>query len=100
MSVVHPQSTGLPALVPIIPEQNGIGADDSLYEIVRGSRVELPPMSYLSVWIASCLHGLLWPYVKKNKLGMAITEALFIVDVKNDIRRRPDVAFVSAQTWP
>jgi Uma2 family endonuclease len=101
MSVLmQPESKGLAAVVPIGAERNGIGADDSLYEIVHGLRVELPPMSYLAIWIASRLHGFLWPIVEKNKLGMAITEGMFILDVKNDIRRRPDVAFVSAQTWP
>jgi Uma2 family endonuclease len=97
--LMQPASKGLAPSTPIIPELNGIGVDDSLYEIVNGLRVELPPMSALAIWIASRLNGFLWPFVEKNKLGMAITEGLFILDVKNDLRRRPDVAFVSAQIW-
>ena len=99
-TLVQPTSNSLAALRPIVPERNGISADDSLYEIVHGVRVELPPMSFLAIWIANRLNGFLWPFVDKNKLGMAIVEAIFILDVENDLRRRPDVAFVSAQTWP
>ncbi len=96
-TVMQPENQGL---VPVFAGRNAGHADESLYEIVQGLRVELPPMSYLAIWIATRLNGFLWPFVEKNKLGMAITEALFILDVKNDIRRRPDVAFVSAETWP
>jgi Uma2 family endonuclease len=99
-TLVLPETMGLAAPMSITPNRNGIAVDDSLYEIVDGIRVELPAMSFLAIWVASCLNGFLWPFVEKNKLGRAITEAIFILDAKKDIRRRPDVAFVSAQTWP
>lgn len=74
--------------------------DELLYEIVDGQRVEVPPMSAYATWLASRLHGLLWPYTEEHALGAAVTEMLFILDASRDLRRRPDVAFVSAARWP
>ncbi|ETX05249.1 Uma2 family endonuclease [Candidatus Entotheonella palauensis] len=74
--------------------------DNSLYEIVDGQRLDLQPMSAYATWLASRLHGQLWPYAEAHLLGTCITEMLFILDVQRDLRRRPDVAFVSAQRWP
>src|SRR5437899_12541857 len=33
-------------------------------------------------------------------LGTVLIEGLFILDSEGDLRRRPDVAFVSAERWP
>jgi len=74
--------------------------DEPLYEIVNGQRVELPPMSAYATWIASCFHGQLWSYVREKGLGMAVTEMLFVLDAEHNLRRRPDVAFVSTARWP
>ena len=74
--------------------------DELLYEIVNGQRVELPPMSAYATWLASCLHGRLWPYAWDKGLGVSVTEMLFVLDAEHDLRRRPDVAFVSATRWP
>lgn len=74
--------------------------DELLYEIVNGQRVELPPMSAYTTWLASCLHGRLWPYVWDKGLGVSVTEMLFVLDAEHDLRRRPDVAFVSTVRWP
>lgn len=74
--------------------------DPFLYEIVDGQQLDLPPMSAYATWLASRLHGLLWPYVETHGLGTCMAEMLFIMDVQRDLRRRPDVAFVSAQRWP
>lgn len=71
-----------------------------LYEIVDGQCVEVPPMSAYATWLASRLHGFLWPYIEEHALGTAVTEMLFILDAARDLRRRPDVAFVSAARWP
>jgi Uma2 family endonuclease len=73
--------------------------DEMLYEIVNGKYVELP-MSIYAIWIASYLSQCLGPYAKEHRLGIVVSEALFIIDPVKDIRRRPDVAFVSAATWP
>lgn len=75
-------------------------AHEPLYEIVNGQRVELAPMSAYSTWIASCLLVHMWPFTATRSLGISATEMLFILDQARDLRRRPDVAFVSAQRWP
>jgi Uma2 family endonuclease len=74
--------------------------DEPLYEIVDGQRVDVPPMSVYTTWLASRLHGLLWPYVEEHGLGTCVMEMLFILDAERNLRRRPDVAFVSAERWP
>jgi Uma2 family endonuclease len=75
-------------------------ADDALYEVVNGQRVEMPPMSIYASWIASQLHIDMGSFARAGRLGTVVAEALFILDAINDLRRRPDVAFVSFQTWP
>ena len=74
--------------------------DEPLYEIVNGQRVELPPMSAYATWLASHLHGRLWPYAEEKGLGTSVAEMLFVLDTEHNLRRRPDVAFVSTAQWP
>ena len=74
--------------------------DEPLYEIVDGQRVDLQPMSVYTAWLASRLHGQLWPYVEEHGFGTCVMEMLFILDAERNLRRRPDVAFVSADRWP
>ena len=74
--------------------------DELLYEIVNGQRVELPPMSAYATWLASRLHSRLGPYAEDKGLGTSMTEMLFVLDAEHDLRRRPDVAFVSTARWP
>lgn len=74
--------------------------DEPLYEMVNGQRVDLQPMSAYTTWLASRLQGRLWPHVEENLLGTSVIEMLFILDAEHDLRRRPDVAFVSAERWP
>jgi Uma2 family endonuclease len=74
--------------------------DEPLYEIVNGQRVDLPPMSAYATWIAARLHGRLWPYAEDKGLGTSVPEMLFVLDAEHNLRRRPDVAFVSTARWP
>jgi Uma2 family endonuclease len=74
--------------------------EEALYEVVNGQKVELPPMGVRSTWIASALFGFLFPHVQQHKLGHLVMEMLFILDRAANVRRRPDVAFVSAERWP
>jgi Uma2 family endonuclease len=74
--------------------------EGALYEVVNGQRVELPPMGAQSTFIASLLHILLGGHVLNHRLGSAVAEMLFILDAASDLRRRPDVAYVSADRWP
>jgi Uma2 family endonuclease len=71
-----------------------------LYEVVNGQKVELPPMGAESTWIASALFGFLFPQVQRERIGHLVMEMLFILDGEANIRRRPDVAFVSGERWP
>lgn len=74
--------------------------EEPLYEVVNGVRVELPPMSAKSTWLASLLQVLLGGYVLSHRLGKSVTEMIFILDRDKNLRRRPDVAFVSCDRWP
>src|SRR5262245_23996453 len=48
---------------PVLDSQDG-----PLYEIVHGQRVDLPLISAYATWLASCLHGQLWPYAREKGL--------------------------------
>jgi Uma2 family endonuclease len=74
--------------------------DEPLYEIVNGLKVELPPMSIYAVYVAGKIYGRLDQHAVTHRLGTTVMEGLFILDVVKDLRRRPDVAFVSAAKWP
>lgn len=74
--------------------------DEPLYEIVNGQRVDLEPMSAYATWLASRLQNRLGPYAEDKGLGTSVTEMLFVLAPEHDLRRRPDVAFVSTTRWP
>jgi Uma2 family endonuclease len=78
----------------------GPAKEEPLYEVVNGQKVELPPMSIYAVSIASLLQECLGPFARAHGLGRVVTEGLFVLDPVKDLRRRPDVAFVSAAKWP
>jgi Uma2 family endonuclease len=74
--------------------------ENSLYEIINGQKMELPSMGVYASWIAKRLAFFLDAVVDAGRLGTVVIETLFILDNVRDIRRRPDVAFVSAMKWP
>lgn len=78
----------------------GTAKEEPLYEVVNGQKVELRPMSIYAAWIASRLQSRIGPFAETHGLGTVVTEGLFILDPIVDLRRRPDVAFVSAEKWP
>lgn len=73
---------------------------EALYEVVNGQRVEMPLIGIYALLLASELYLALGAFVKQHRLGRAVVEGLFILDAVADLRRRPDVAFVSAERWP
>src|SRR5438128_1525689 len=75
-------------------------AEEPLYEVVNGQRVELPPMGAQSTRIAGRLNTRLEVFVEDHHLGTVVPEMLFLLDRGANVRRRPDVAFVSADRWP
>jgi Uma2 family endonuclease len=74
-------------------------SSDALHEVVDGRRVEMPPMSAYATLIAARLAYRMGPLAESRRLGTVVPEMLFILDRARDIRRRPDVAFVSSSRW-
>lgn len=74
-------------------------AEDALYEVVDGQVVEKPMRTY-EVWVASRLVRLMNRSNVVNELGQVVSELLFLVDAARDLKRRPDVAFISFERWP
>ncbi len=90
------------AIATLEPAAVAVGTvqEDPLYEVVNGQKVELPPMSIYAAWIASRIDRRLGSHAETHGLGTVIVEGVFIIDPVTDLRRRPDVAFVSAANWP
>lgn len=78
----------------------GLTDDEKLYEVVGGQRVELEPMGAYEVGLAAVLWESLAPFARSNKLGLVVSEMLFVLDAEQDLKRRPDLAFVSYDRWP
>jgi Uma2 family endonuclease len=73
---------------------------DILYEVVNGRIVESPPMGSYQSELAFFLAVALDHVVRENRLGKVVVELLFLIDVDANLKRRPDLAFVSAARWP
>lgn len=73
---------------------------DVLYEVVDGRVVEPPPMGAYESDIANFLADLISQHARNGRLGRAFVELLFRIDIARGLKRRPDVAFVSANRWP
>jgi Uma2 family endonuclease len=50
--------------------------------------------------LASALAYHLGHFILQHKLGVVATETLFVLDAQRNLKRRPDVAFVSYPRWP
>lgn len=74
--------------------------EEPLYEVVNGERVETPPMSCYASLIAKRILLPIEQVAATRSFGTAVIETLFILDEEANLRRRPDVAFVSAERWP
>jgi Uma2 family endonuclease len=73
--------------------------DDVLYEVVDGKIVE-KTVGATEVEIANILNEYLRMFARTHRLGRALMEMIFRIDVTKDLQRRPDVAFVSHARWP
>lgn len=87
------------ATIGVLPNDAAGLCDDLLYEVVDGRVVEKDVSAY-TVWIAGLLLESLGPYVRQQSLGTAVSEMVFVLDPRTILKRRPDVAFVSAAKWP
>jgi Uma2 family endonuclease len=74
--------------------------DSSFYEIIDGQRVEVEPMGAFESVLASLLMKSIGTFAGENRLGLAVAETLFLLDLERNLQRRPDVAFVSYPRWP
>lgn len=72
-------------------------SDDELFEIVNGVRLKLPPDCAYAAHVWSRLSCELGRFAEKDSLGAVVCQALFIFDPVSNLRRRPDVAFVSKE---
>ena len=69
-------------------------------EVVDGQLVELPPMGTESVWVVSRIQFRIAAFADEQAPGSVVSEMLFTLRKSPLLRRRPDVAFVSAGRWP
>lgn len=78
--------------------------DEALYEFIDGRWIETPTMSILASLVATDLAGYVSDYIKDQTPwpGRLAIETLFRIPITKDARRkrRPDLAFVSAESWP
>ena len=73
---------------------------DVLYEVVDGQIVELPPMEAHESELTFSLAFAIEQFVAARRLSKIVVELLFRIDVVRNLKRRPDIAFVSAARWP
>lgn len=80
---------------PVLP------SDDSLYEIVDGQIVEKETSSF-AIMIALELYSSWLRFIvhEGRCTGRPLHGMVFLLDKGRDLRRRPDVSFVSAERWP
>lgn len=72
---------------------------DVLYEVIDGHIVELPPMGTRQEVFAEDLQVHLGSFTLTHRMGRWVSETLFDFTEQLGRKRRPDLAFVSAQTW-
>jgi Uma2 family endonuclease len=89
------------AIATLEPSAAAVGPakEEPLYEVVNGQKVELPPRSIYAAWVASRLQHRIGTFAETQGSGTVVAQGLFILDPVKDLRRRPDVAFVSAAKW-
>jgi Uma2 family endonuclease len=71
-----------------------------LYEVVDGQILENPPMGAMESVLAGLLAELMAPFARAGGLGRVVPETLFLIDHIRNLKRRPDLAFVSERRWP
>ncbi len=72
---------------------------DALTEVEYGVVVE-KDMGAKAIGIADIISQLFGSHVREKRLGQFFTEMMYVLDSELDLRRRPDVSFVSTATWP
>jgi Uma2 family endonuclease len=70
------------------------------YEVIDGIRKETPRLGSYETQIASDLAAFLIVHQHPHQTGKVATEMLFRLDASGDLKRRPDLAYVSYERWP
>jgi Uma2 family endonuclease len=73
---------------------------DGNYEVFYGRVEEKPAMGVYQTHIASSLFSPLDQFIRSKEIGRLEAEMLFLLDSKEDVKFRPDLAFVSYDRWP
>ena len=73
---------------------------EPLYEVVDGRIVEKPWMGAFEGVAAARLTRFLYAPGGLDQRGILVPEVLFVIDAARNLKRRPDLAFVSFDRWP
>ena len=89
-----------PPRAPITLDEYMALGSDAYYEVIDGELVEMAPQHIDSNFLATSIFRSLDSYVMANKLGQALMEAVFALEVEEPARWLkgslvPDVAFIS-----
>lgn len=76
-----------------------VADDEPLYEVIDGERREIDRMGAFETVLAWLLSFHLGQFALQHRLGLVMTETLFVLDAERNLKRRPDVAFVSYPRW-
>jgi Uma2 family endonuclease len=87
-------STASPILADLRPDD-----PEPFTEVIDGQLVEMPPMGTESVWVVSRIQNRIAAFADEHAPGSVVGEMLFTLRKSPLLRRRPDVAFVSANRW-
>jgi Uma2 family endonuclease len=74
--------------------------EEPLYEVVDGQRVELPPMATSSNRVANKLGFFMETWASAEAAGRVSVEMLHWLDEASELKRRPDISYVSYDRWP
>lgn len=99
MSLAASPLVSIPPGIPAAFLGDSVRLDESLYEVVAGRIVEKPTMGAFQTNVAVNLLYFLLKHVRENKLGRALSEMLYLLNREKDLKRRPDVSFVSYARW-
>ena len=70
------------------------------FEVAGGEFVENEPMGFREAMTAARLDRRLGTYAEERQLGTVVVESLFRLDGEGRLKRRPDLAFISAERLP
>lgn len=85
------------AIIETVPVLDDV---ESLYEATGPLLEEQASMGVFEAELAHLLAAALIDFVEARGLGRVRMEVLFLLDRERNLRRRPDVAFLSRERWP